>query len=581
MTIKAWVINKGQKNFDRIDMDLKKQIILKPGIPMQLPVKIAMNYVRNFHAITFCNNPEKYFNDRKLKQLIIRDAGIGDLLLLEPVIRALDDNNRDISMLSMFPDVFEFNPYVKENIQMHSKENISNVKYEDYDCFEDLRNYSETAASRIREHRTDIYNEKFNVQVSDKQPRIYTNGKEKSILNKKKGKRYIGIQLDASHTYRRFFKTLELIDYILEQDKNNIIVLLGAESYVKYKKTVRVIDYQTKTTVRQALNIIKDLDYMIAVDSGLMHIALTLHIPTVCIFNIITPDFRMRYYRGEYRIVTANIDCIGCGDYHMHKCQHGDAKRNPTFIPPCSDIPFEFIYNEMLSMKILEKVRIFKNKNDTEIDKNININLLPDKKLTMPLIVLNEEKNLPRFIELVINNKNIGKVIAIDGGSTDNTVELLEKAGALVYVHSYDKEYHDMQAVQRNYSCSFIEDDTNIIIMDIDECFSEELEGHLQYLANITDVDYGIISRRTYKYYKDINNPSKQIKDYPDWQPRFFKWNRKFKWVGSPHHNIYNCPHPVRIQKDIIHFECEGKDREALETQWSRMQKKTKEIYHG
>ena len=105
MTTKAWVINKGYRQFERIDMDLKKQIILKPGIPQQLPVKKAMDYVRSFHNIVFCNNPEKYFSDRKLRQLIIRDAGIGDLLLLEPVIRSLHDNNREISLVSMFPEI--------------------------------------------------------------------------------------------------------------------------------------------------------------------------------------------------------------------------------------------------------------------------------------------------------------------------------------------------------------------------------------------------------------------------------------------------------------------------------------------
>ncbi|MHA2366846.1 MAG: hypothetical protein ACXAC7_23040, partial [Candidatus Hodarchaeales archaeon] len=67
--------------------------------------------------------------------------------------------------------------------------------------------------------------------------------------------------------------------------------------------------------------------------------------------------------------------------------------------------------------------------------------------------------------------------------------------------------------------------------------------------------------------------------DYPDYQPRLFTWNRRFKWVGSPHHAILNVPRSININKDIIHFECEGKDRDALENKWAAMQKKTKEIY--
>lgn len=196
----------------------------------------------------------------------------------------------------------------------------------------------------------------------------------------------------------------------------------------------------------------------------------------------------------------------------------------------------------------------------------------------MPIIVLNEEKNLPRFIELVMSHKSIGKVIAIDGGSDDKTVDMLKKAGAKVYMHYYDKDYHDMQALQRNVSCSFVKDDEKIIIMDIDECFSAELSEYLPTLAE-SEISYGLLSRRTFDYYNDINDPTKQIKDYPDYQPRFFTWQKHFKWVGSPHHNIYNCPEPIKINKDIIHFEKEAKDRNALENKWAIMEKATKEIY--
>ena len=104
------------------------------------------------------------------------------------------------------------------------------------------------------------------------------------------------------------------------------------------------------------------------------------------------------------------------------------------------------------------------------------------------------------------------------------------------------------------------------------------MQDYLGALAE-RDIKYGLISRRTFNYYEDIKNPGKQIKDYPDYQPRCFTWNRRYKWVGSPHHNLYNVPEPVKIDKDIIHFEKEGKDRDALERQWADMDKKTKEIY--
>jgi glycosyltransferase involved in cell wall biosynthesis len=246
----------------------------------------------------------------------------------------------------------------------------------------------------------------------------------------------------------------------------------------------------------------------------------------------------------------------------MSKCQKTKAT--------CLDIAVDKIIKSVDALNKSETKEYYK-------PKSVAIIAHSTPKLTMPIIVQNEERNLPRFIELVMQNKSIGEVIAIDGGSTDKTVSLLKKAGAKVYIHPYIKTYHEQQAMQRNISCSYVADGTKIIIMDIDECFSDELSAYLPELAG-SAFEYGLISRRTFKLFKDIKNPGKQIKDYPDWQPRFYTWNRKYKFVGGAHHVTLNCPEPVKIQKDIIHFEEEGKDRQAIEKQWSSMMTGVKQL---
>ncbi len=567
-----WVINKGSEKFEKTDSDLKKHIILEPMIPKSLPSNIAIKYVQSYSTINICDHPEKYFTDRAYKQLIIRDAGIGDLLLLEPIIRKLGKkDNIEVSALSRYPEVYENHPLLKDNFKMKDKGAV-NVDLTLFDIYDDLRSYSETCVNHDTKHRTDCYNQMFNLDLDDKEPRLYFDKKEKSIVKRKSGMIYIGIQCDASHIYRRYERGKQLIEFLLEQNKKYVLVLFGSYDYIKdIPKNKRIIDMQAKTNIRQAMNIIKELDYMIGVDSGLMHIALTLHIPTVCIMTIISPELRLSYYTGDYKVITKNIECIGCGNKHMEKCNYGDKKAHPEFTPPCLDITPAEIYGKLLELPEKNEVRVFHTQK-----KVVNIN--SGKKLVMPIIVLNEEANLPRFIENVINHPSIGRVIAIDGGSTDKTVELLESAGVEVYVHHYNKKYHDMQALQRNISFSYVPDGTKCIMMDIDECFSRELSDYLQELAE-SNIEYGVISRRTFDYYKDIDDPNKRIKDYPDYQPRFFTWNRHFKWAQSPHHQVYNCPKPTQINKDIIHFEKEGKDRDALEKTWSEMQIKTRKVY--
>lgn len=584
----VWVVNKSGLVFERTDIDLKRHIILKPNRPIKMPRQIAMKYLR-FKGINIIENPEIYWGGDNLKRLIIRDAGIGDLLLLEPVLRQMyKEGKTAISLLSRFPEVYENNPIIVNNLVMTNKADIPpEVNVNKWDCYDDLRSYSETCINRDKKHRTDCYNQIFNLEIEDKEPRLYFNETEGPVIIKKPGYRYIGIACDGSHFYRRYAKGLELIDYILQADEKNVVVIIGdgwedGRGFLKIKKEdKRILDYQGKTTVREAMRLIRDMDYLVSVDTGLLHVGLTLHIPTVCLFSIITPELRTKYYTGAFRVIAHNEHgCIGCGDFHMAHCKHqADKLPRHDFIPPCLTIEPKEIYDKLMEMPACENRRVFLN--NEKIEKRVveKVNIINGKtKIMMPIIVLNEEKNLPRFIDLVMKHPAIGQVYAVDGGSDDNTVDILRKAGAHVYQNYYDKHYHDMQACQRNISCSFIPDGEKVIIMDIDECFSDELHEFLFEFAE-SNIEFGELSRRTFAYYKDIHNPMMQIKHYPDYQPRLFTWDRRFKWVGSPHHQIYNTPPSVKVNKDIIHFESEGKDRAALEMQWAAMDKKTKEVY--
>jgi ADP-heptose:LPS heptosyltransferase len=559
----CWVINIGKEDLEIIDMGSNKWVVLKPNRPQQVRRQFALDNIGRYHDFRACDNPEKYFSpENKLEHLIIRDGGIGDLLLLEPVLRPLS-KTRKITIKTKHPSIYLNNPCVSATIPIDEKHNT-----EKFDCWDDLRNYSETADTRMNKHRSEVYNEKFNIKLEDKEPRIYESEIDVNPIDKKEGHKYFIIQCDASHFFRKYPRGEELANYIINADEKNIVVLLGGYDYIKLKTiNPRIIDLQGKTNIREAIAIIRNANYFIGGDSGLMHIACALHTPALGIFSIITPDLRLRYYTGPYKAYKKEgLSCIGCGDSHMENCNFG-SKKDPKFIPPCMDIDPKELYDMVLTLKD-EGRRIFKK---DEI-KNVNIiKTYNGEKLTMPIIVLDEEKNLPRFIELVMSHPAIGRVVAIDGGSKDRTADMLTRAGAEVYEHPYLKHYHDQQSIQRNISFSYVADGTPCIFMDVDECFSKELSDYLYFLAEQRDVKYGLISRKTFNYYADITDPTKRIKDYPDFQPRYYVWDKKFKFVNGAHHWTLNCPEPVKIQKDIIHFEKEGKNRDDIETQWKNM----------
>jgi glycosyltransferase involved in cell wall biosynthesis len=200
------------------------------------------------------------------------------------------------------------------------------------------------------------------------------------------------------------------------------------------------------------------------------------------------------------------------------------------------------------------------------------------KGLTLVCICLDEEKNIPRFIENVMSHRCITRTVVIDGGSTDRSVEMLRQAGAEVYVHPYLQGYHDQQAVQRNISFTYVREGDRCLVMDFDECFSVELATNLHKLLNFT-TRYVELSRKTYLKYDDAVKDICRIKDYPDWQPRFFIWEHRYKWIRSPHHVILNAADPFRQQWDILHFEGENKDRAGLEMKWKTMHDNTMRYY--
>lgn len=566
-----WILNTTAEAIDAYISAEQKFITIPVGRPIEIvSVSSAIEVLHRYgDHVRECRNPADFFTQRPMRLLIIRDAGIGDLLLAEPIIRKAKKTNCELTVLCGFPEVYEGNPAIDFLKKSENRNDMAKVNMKEFDQVIDLRSYSETAASRGKEHRTDVYNEKFSLKLTDeeKEPRLHLPDEIKPAFKRKAGHVYIGMSVEATHKYRGIQNYEQIADCILKDIPNSVVVLFGKVQDGK-KAQDRIIDLRGKTDVRQMLQTVAALDSMVAVDSGVMHVALTLHIPTVCIFSIITPDIRIRYYTGQKTVVTSACQSIGCGNFHMQECK--DDTRRPDFVPVCANIDPAAVVAALQGFTPHE-VKKFKQTEAEKIE-------FPSAKLTMAIITLNEEHNLKRFIPNVIKNKAIGRVVCVDGGSTDRTVEMLKAAGVQVYKHLYDREYHDMQAMQRNYSLSFVKDGEKVIIMDPDEEFSPELSAWLPSFSFL-NIDYGEVSRRTFEYWKDTTNPDKQIKNYPDYQPRLYTWHRRFKFCASPHHITLNTPPAVRIDKDIIHAEREGKDREALEKQWSEMWTKTKGIY--
>ena len=87
--------------------------------------------------------------------------------------------------------------------------------------------------------------------------------------------------------------------------------------------------------------------------------------------------------------------------------------------------------------------------------------------ITVVTICHNEEENISQLIENV--SGWAASIVAIDSGSTDNTVEILESSGAKVIYN----EFIDFSQ-QRQFSLESVKLDTKwVLVLDADEYLTE------------------------------------------------------------------------------------------------------------
>jgi glycosyltransferase involved in cell wall biosynthesis len=184
-----------------------------------------------------------------------------------------------------------------------------------------------------------------------------------------------------------------------------------------------------------------------------------------------------------------------------------------------------------------------------------------DKKLSICMIVKDEEKNLKRCLDSLkpVLEKDYTELIIVDTGSQDNTVNIAKEYTDRVYFHQWNGSFSDM----RNVSISYAKGDW-IFIIDADE----ELETPDRLIK--------LLESELLNKYKTVRIREKHLlsvqkkKFVYHVQERLFKNDGSFKYVGS----IHNQPmyqHPV-LTTDIwlMHYGYINEDKELMEKKFKR-----------
>lgn len=132
--------------------------------------------------------------------------------------------------------------------------------------------------------------------------------------------RYIVLQLGAGNLFRAWpvQRFADLIQTLWKYDPTVFVILSGtkrekplAEVFMKEVKSDRVIDLSGDLTLKQMISLIKSSYYFLGNDSGPVHVADTLHIPTLCIMGPNRPEIAGPYSPVS-RVAYIELSCSPC-----------------------------------------------------------------------------------------------------------------------------------------------------------------------------------------------------------------------------------------------------------------------------
>ena len=148
-----------------------------------------------------------------------------------------------------------------------------------------------------------------------------------------------------------------------------------------------------------------------------------------------------------------------------------------------------------------------------------------DSNLTIVILTKNEENNI---VDVIANARKLtDKVLIVDSGSTDKTVELAEANGAKAIYREWDNDF----AAQRNFALEHIATEW-VLYLDADERMNDELISCIkEEMQSSKSAMYRFVRRncafgREFKY--GVLAPDSVLRMFP---------KDKAKWEGKVHEN--------------------------------------------
>ena len=248
--------------------------------------------------------------------LVIRDGGLGDVLMCKPTLAALHETYGIPLTFATSPQFF---PLLRDlPIQLEDAAKIDD-RVGEYSWVFDLRNNLESYfVMRNKRHRVDAIAEFCDLDLADHTvnitlPRNETGWAKKWLKSKGFSTgTLIGICVRSAFRLRSWVETgpQKMVD-ILPDDFRYI--LFGTNDWYSWQhpRVYRAIDLP----IMRVVALINQCAAVVSTDNGLMHIAGALGVPIVALFGSLPPKIRTRYYKDVITIVPDELPCVPCDEW--------------------------------------------------------------------------------------------------------------------------------------------------------------------------------------------------------------------------------------------------------------------------
>ena len=296
------------------------------------------------------------------KVLIIRLSSLGDILLTTPLVRTLKNLYPQIDIDFMvreeYQDTIRLNPHIKNIITISRSYNLKEVnkkiKNFEYDLIIDLQNnfrsralIKNTSFEIVRYKKPYLKRlllVKFKINRFDEIipiPVKYANAIPNFALDDyglemflppirdtelNENDIFIGLCPGSRHK-TKMWPTEYFIKLGNELRKNNLKVLLfgGKDDRIICKEISdqikNSIDLSNNDDLLNLANSMKKCKVVICNDSGLMHTALAVGVPTIAIFGSTVKEFGFAPFKGKNLVLENNsLSCRPCSHIGLDKC---------------------------------------------------------------------------------------------------------------------------------------------------------------------------------------------------------------------------------------------------------------------